>query len=56
VVSPLTTFFWKMMVPAPKKPMPDTTWAATREESFRSTPKPYCLLNQNWLKRFQLTA
>lgn len=27
VVKPRTTFFWKMMVPAPKKPMPETTWA-----------------------------
>ena len=42
VVSPRTTFLWKMMVPAPKKPIPETTCAATREESFSSWPKPYC--------------
>jgi hypothetical protein len=41
VVKPLTTFFWKMMVPAPRNPIPETTWAATREESFRSKPNPY---------------
>ena len=32
VVSPRTTFLLKMMVPAPKKPIPETTCAATREE------------------------
>ena len=47
VVSPRTTFFWKMMVPAPRNPMPDTTCAATRDESLRSTPKPYCDTTQN---------
>ena len=47
VVSPRTTFFWKIIVPAPKKPMPDTTCAATREESFKSKPKPYCETMQN---------
>ena len=47
VVRPRTMFFWKMMVPAPRKPMPETTCAATREESFRSMPKPYCETMQN---------
>ena len=33
VVSPRTTCFWKMMVPAPMKPIPVTTCAAIREGS-----------------------
>ena len=35
VVRPRTTFslLWKMMVPAPMKPIPETTWAATRDTS-----------------------
>src|SRR5829696_4403090 len=33
VVSPLTTSLRKMIVPAPMKPMPLATWAATREGS-----------------------
>ena len=47
VVSPLTTFLWNMIVPAPKNPIPDTTCAATREESFRSMPNPYWETTQN---------
>ena len=35
VVTPRTTFFWKMMTPAPMKPMPETTCAATRAASNR---------------------
>lgn len=30
------------MVPAPRNPMPDTTCAATLDESFVSIPNPYC--------------
>ena len=30
VVNPRTNCFWMMIVPAPMKPMPLTTWAATR--------------------------
>ena len=47
VVSPLTACLWKMMVPAPMKPIPDTTCAAMRDTSRRwlslmSTPsKPW---------------
>jgi hypothetical protein len=35
VVSPRTARFWKMMQPAPMKPMPDTTCAAIRDTSWR---------------------
>ena len=33
VVSPRTTFFWKMMVPAPRKLIPDLTYGSGSEES-----------------------
>ena len=37
VVSPRTARFWKMMQPAPMKPMPETTWAAMRENHKQAT-------------------
>ena len=46
VVTPRTTFFWKMITPAPMKPMPDTTWAATRAASKRPV-KAYWEINMN---------
>ena len=46
VVSPCTAPRRVMMIPAPKKPMPETIWAATRKESrttvfpVNTSPKP----------------
>jgi hypothetical protein len=40
VVSPCTEPRRKMMMPAPRKPMPETIWAATRDGS--TTRRPSC--------------
>ena len=40
VVSPRTLLRWSIIVPAPKKPIPDTTCAATLEESLSPSGKP----------------
>jgi hypothetical protein len=51
VVSPCTAPRRVMMIPAPKKPMPETIWAATRDGSSsivcadRTSPNPYLLIN-----------
>ena len=38
VVSPCTDPRRKMMMPAPRKPMPETIWAATRDGSTTTRP------------------
>ncbi len=52
VVSPCTEPRRKMMMPAPRKPMPETIWAATRDGSTTTRPscstseKPYLLTSR----------
>ena len=40
VVSPLIILRWNIIVPAPRKPIPETICAATREESASPPGKP----------------